>query len=100
MVTGHLWLGESLWSHFLVDKSGSIWEASDGNLGVDVLVIVDLRTPTLLRAMTSSSVNSSKSPAVPGNSVSILANGPMVTNGTYSPDWGLQYGAACGCEEQ
>ena len=87
-VTGCLWLRKSLWSHFLVDESGSMWEASDGNLGVDVPVIVDLRTPTLLRAMTSSSVYSSKSPGVPGNSVSVFVNGPTVTNAASSPDRG------------
>ena len=40
--------------------------------------------------MTSSSVNRSKSPAVPGNSVSVLANGPTVKNGASSPDQGSQ----------
>ena len=94
MDTGCLWLlGGSLWSHFLVDKSDSILKASgDGNLGVDIPVIGDLRTPTLLRAITSLSVNSFKLPAVPGNSMCIFANGPMVTNGTSSPVRGSRHG--------
>ena len=59
----------------------SIWEASNGNLGMDLPVVWDLKTPTLWRAVTSSSMNSAKSPAEPHNSVSILANGPTLTNG-------------------
>ena len=92
--TGHLWLRESLWPHFLVDESRSILEAHDGTWGLDVPVIGDFNTPMQVKVKTSSSVNRSRSPAVLGNSVSVLANGPTGKNGASPPDQGLWYGAA------
>ena len=93
--TGCLWLcGELRWSRFLVEESDSTLWASNGNLGVDGPEIKDLKTPAFIRTMTSSSVYRSGLPAEPGNSVSVLANGPTVANGTSSPVWGSQYGVA------
>ena len=77
-----------------MDESGSILEAGDGMWGLDVPVIGDFNTPRWVRVVTSSSVNRSRSPAVLGNSVSVLANGPTVKNGASPPDWGSEYGAA------
>ena len=59
-------------------------EVSDGNLGPDLLVLEYLKMPAFLRVMTSSTVYSSRSPAVPQNSVSLLVKGPIVMCG-YTP---------------
>ena len=40
-------------------------EVSDGNLGVDLLMLEDLKMPAFLRVMTSSVVYSSRSLVVP-----------------------------------
>ena len=79
---------------FLVDESGSILEAGDGTWGLDVPVIGDFNTPRWVRVVTSSSVNRSRSAAVPGNRVSVFADGPTVKNGASPPDRGSEYGAA------
>ena len=119
METGCLWLFEELlWSCFLDDESSSIlglwratlglWEAtlglvgedsdwprdaSDGNLGWLALE-EDLNTPTFLRVMTSSAVYSSRSPAMPQKSMSLLVKGPTVMKGASFPVLGSRYGSA------
>ena len=76
-----------------MDESGSILEAGDGMWGLVVPVLEDFNTPSWVRVVTSMSVNRSRSPTVPGNSMSVLVNGPTVKNGAFPPDRGSEYGA-------
>ena len=70
---------------------------SDGNLGVDWLVLEDLKMSVFLGVMTSSAVYSSKSLTMLWNSVSLLVKGSMVMNRASSPVLGSQNGVAWLC---
>ena len=53
--------------------------------------------PAFLRVMTSSAVYSSKSPATPWKSMSLLAKGPTVMKGASFPVLGSWHGSAWLC---